>query len=82
MPTNQTEQATPLEEPPTTLADAKLDTILAAIADTRHDLRNRVDALEVEVGLLCDDQPKLTAWVIKAESMLNDIQPTMPDLER
>ncbi|KAJ1115500.1 hypothetical protein NDU88_003724 [Pleurodeles waltl] len=46
------------EAPMSSSQDAKLDKILEAIAATRQDLRNRVDALVVEVGLLQEDPPE------------------------
>ncbi|KAJ1172648.1 hypothetical protein NDU88_004492 [Pleurodeles waltl] len=75
------EQTTPPEELPTTPADAELDQILAAIVKTRLDLRNRGNVMAVDVGLLLYDQRKLTAHITQAESTVDELWPTVSDLE-
>ncbi|KAJ1184068.1 hypothetical protein NDU88_000878 [Pleurodeles waltl] len=64
-----------------TLHDDKLDKILEAIATAGHDLRNRVDAVAVEVGLLREDQRKLSARVVNKESKLKEVRPSLTELE-
>ncbi|KAJ1164173.1 hypothetical protein NDU88_004618 [Pleurodeles waltl] len=71
----------PLQEPPITLSEAKLEKIIAAIADTRQDLQNRVDVVVMEVGLSHDDQRKLAARITQAERKLDMIQPIVSILE-
>ncbi|KAJ1081077.1 hypothetical protein NDU88_001261 [Pleurodeles waltl] len=79
--TEQIEQATTSADPPATPADAKLDKILAAIAETRQRLRSKVDTVAEEVGLLCDDQRKLSVQVTQTESLLEDLWPTVCYME-
>ncbi|KAJ1116959.1 hypothetical protein NDU88_005160 [Pleurodeles waltl] len=48
---------------------------------TGQDLHNRVDAVAVEVGLLQEDQKKLSARVPNTESELKDLRQVLVGLE-
>ncbi|KAJ1097663.1 hypothetical protein NDU88_002780 [Pleurodeles waltl] len=52
-----------------------------AIAATRQDLCNHVDAVAVELGLLLDNQKKLSARVTSTESELKDLRSSLKELE-
>ncbi|KAJ1150245.1 hypothetical protein NDU88_003040, partial [Pleurodeles waltl] len=51
--------------------------ILEAIDTTGQDLHNKVDAVDVEVGLLREHQRKLSARMASTESKLKDLRPLM-----
>ncbi|KAJ1156288.1 hypothetical protein NDU88_009012 [Pleurodeles waltl] len=55
-------------------AEAKLDRILMAIADTKQDLGGRVDMAVVELSLLHDDQRKLSEKITQTEIALQTLQ--------
>ncbi|KAJ1212769.1 hypothetical protein NDU88_000414 [Pleurodeles waltl] len=57
------QNAAPLMAAPVTTTWLKLDRILGARPDTKHDLSTRVDSAAVELGLVCADQRKLAEWV-------------------
>ncbi|KAJ1099232.1 hypothetical protein NDU88_004336 [Pleurodeles waltl] len=54
----------------------KLDKILEAIEPL-----NRVDAVAIEVTLLCEDQKKLYTRVTSVESDLRDMRPSLVNME-
>ncbi|KAJ1190636.1 hypothetical protein NDU88_007374 [Pleurodeles waltl] len=59
----------------------KLDKILEAIEATGQDLRKEVNAVEMEISLLCKDQKKLSARVTSRESDLRDLLPSLADMK-
>ncbi|KAJ1181529.1 hypothetical protein NDU88_006736 [Pleurodeles waltl] len=70
-----------LSEPGTTIhTDNKLDKILEAIADTRQDLRARVNAVATELSLLRGDQRKLMDRIIQKECVIRELQPSVTHL--
>ncbi|KAJ1164519.1 hypothetical protein NDU88_004956 [Pleurodeles waltl] len=77
----QTEHEVTTENAPVSLADSKLNKILAAIADTWQDLCGKVKMVAVELGLLRDDHRKLIARIMQLECRLAEIHPALSKLE-
>ncbi|KAJ1137980.1 hypothetical protein NDU88_004373 [Pleurodeles waltl] len=69
------------EAPMPNFHDDKLDKFLKAIAATCQDLHSHVDTVTAEVGLLLDDQKKLSTRVTSTASELKDLRPPLKKLE-
>ncbi|KAJ1179734.1 hypothetical protein NDU88_004968 [Pleurodeles waltl] len=57
--------------------DLKLDKIHGTIVDSRQDLHTRVVAVEIEMGLLHEDQQKLADRLTRTKHEIPELRPTM-----
>ncbi|KAJ1093812.1 hypothetical protein NDU88_006904 [Pleurodeles waltl] len=80
-PSNMASDSLSLTTVSPSYTDLKSDQILEAIAATKQDLSTKVDAVAIQLGLLCSEQQRLMSRVTQVESEVTELRPAIQDLE-